>query len=151
MTNVRHEWWNELRHGGMLIAPQFLDELLPELPPLDERAYDRLRAAWLKLDAALHGAGGTDEVRRGFAGELLEGFLGLGGWQKASAVGDQFKATAVTGEHLRPVGSSPIPTVKARCSRLPSTPATPSAAGAASVRTPGWSNSCAAPACRSAC
>ncbi len=33
---------------------------------------------------------------------MLEGFLGLSGWQKASAVGDQFKATAVTGEPLRP-------------------------------------------------
>ncbi len=102
MTAVRHEWWGELRHGGMLVAPQLLDELLPELPPLDERAYDRLRAAWLKLDAALRGPGEIDEARRTFAGELLEGFLGLSGWQKASAVGDQFKATAVGGENLRP-------------------------------------------------
>lgn len=109
MTAVRHEWWGELRHGGMLVAPQLLDELLPELPSLDERAYDRLRAAWLKLDAALHGGGAIDEARRAFAGELLEGFLGLAGWQKASSVGDQFKATAVTGEHLRPNWVLPTP------------------------------------------
>jgi len=102
VTAVRHEWWGELRHGGMLVAPQLLDELLPELPSLDEQAYDRLRAAWLKLDAAMHGGGEVDEARRAFAGEVLEGFLGLSGWQKASAVGDQFKAVAVTGEHLRP-------------------------------------------------
>ncbi len=60
MTALRHEWWGELRHGGMLVAPQLLDELLPELPSLDEQAYDRLRAAWLKLDAALHGGGEID-------------------------------------------------------------------------------------------
>jgi hypothetical protein len=101
-TAVRHEWWGELRHAGMLVAPQLLGELLPELPSLDEQAYDRLRAAWLKLDAVIHGGGEVDEARREFAGEVLEGFLGLNGWQKASAVGDQFKATAVTGEHLRP-------------------------------------------------
>ena len=109
MTAMRHEWWGELRHGGMLVAPQLLDELLPELPPLDERAYDRLRTAWLKLDAALQGAGAIDEARRAFAGELLEGFLGLTGWQKASSVRDHFKATAVTGEHLRPNWVLPTP------------------------------------------
>lgn len=102
MTVVQHGWWGELRHGGVLVAPQLLDELLPELPSLDEHAYDRLRAAWLKLDAALHGGGEVDEARRAFAAEVLEGFLGLAGWQKASAVGGEFKAIAVSGEHLRP-------------------------------------------------
>src|SRR5688572_14833179 len=84
MTAVRHGWWGELRHGGMLVAPQFLDELVPDLPELDERDYDRLRSAWLSLDAAIFGAASIDEARRAFAAQLLEGFLGLEGWQKAS-------------------------------------------------------------------
>src|SRR3954447_7112794 len=102
MTTVRHEWWGELRHGGMLVAPQFLDELIPQLPELDERGYDRLRSAWLSLDAAIYGGGNVDEARRGFATQLLEDFLGLKGWQKASAVASEFKTTAMTGETLRP-------------------------------------------------
>ena len=102
MTTVQHEWWGELRHGGMLVAPQFLDELIPELPELDEYDYDRLRSAWLRLDAALHRGGGLDEARRDFASQVLEGFLGLDGWQKASSVAAEFKATSVTGEALRP-------------------------------------------------
>ena len=102
MTTVRHEWWGELRHGGMLVAPQFLDELIPQLPELDERGYDRLRSAWLSLDAAIYGGGDVDEARRAFATQLLEDFLGLQGWQKASAVAAAFKTTAMTGETLRP-------------------------------------------------
>src|SRR3954451_14191465 len=84
VSGVQHEWWGELRHGGMLVAPQFLDELIPELHELEEYGYDRLRSAWLRLDAALYGGGDLDEARREFAGQLLEGFFGLSGWQKAS-------------------------------------------------------------------
>ena len=109
VTAVKHEWWGELRHGGMLVAPQFLDELIPELPELDEHGYDRLRSAWLRLDAALYGGGDLDEARREFVGQLLEGFLGLDGWQKASSVADEFKATSITGEALRPNWVLPDP------------------------------------------
>lgn len=109
MTAVQHEWWGELRHGGMLVAPQFLDELVPELPALSEHAYDRLRGAWLKLDAALRSGADLDEERRTFAGQLLETFLGLTDWQKAGAVASEFKATSVTGEALRPNWALPDP------------------------------------------
>ena len=109
MSVVRHEWWGELRHGGMLVAPQFLDELIPELPELDEHGYDRLRSAWLRLDAALYGGGGVDEARRSFAGQLLEGFLGLDSWQKASSVAAEFKAISIMGEALRPAWVLPDP------------------------------------------
>jgi hypothetical protein len=102
MTTVQHEWWGELRHGGMLVAPQFLDPLIPVLPELDEYGYDRLRSAWLRLDAVLYGGGDLDEARRDFASQLLETFLGLDGWQKASSVAADFKATSVTGDILRP-------------------------------------------------
>src|SRR4051812_16249881 len=102
VTAVRHEWWGELRHGGMLVAPQFLDELIPQLPELDERGYDRLRSAWLSLDAAIYGGGDVDEARRAFATQLLEDFLGLKGWEKASAGAAGVKTTGMTGEALRP-------------------------------------------------
>ena len=51
MTAVQHEWWGELRHGGMLVAPQLLDELTPDLPAPRPYAYDHLRSSWLRLDA----------------------------------------------------------------------------------------------------
>jgi hypothetical protein len=106
---VQHEWWAELRHGGMLVAPQFLDELIPELPELDEHGYDRLRSAWLRLDAALYGGVDIDEARRFFVGQLLEGFLAVHGWQKASSVTAEFKAISIMGEALRPGWVLPDP------------------------------------------
>lgn len=109
MTAVTHQWWGELRHGGMLVAPQLLDELLAELPELDEHSYDRLRSAWLRLDAALRSGEDLDAARRAFAGQLLEGFLGLAGWHKAGAVSAEFKTTSVTGEALRPDWVLPDP------------------------------------------
>ena len=110
MTAVQHEWWGELRHGGMLVAPQLLHELIPELPALDAYAYDQLRSSWLRLDATFYGGGaGIDQARRSFVAQLLEGFLGLDGWQKASSVAAEFKATSVTGEALRPSWVLPDP------------------------------------------
>ena len=109
MTAVQHEWWGELRHGGMLVAPQLLEELVPGLPELDEYAYDRLRGAWLRFDAALRSGADVDDARRAFAGRLLEEFLGLTGWQKAGSVAPEFKATSVTGEALRPNWALPEP------------------------------------------
>lgn len=99
---ARHAWWGELRHGGLLLAPALLDELLPEERALDERAYDRLRTAWLAFDAALYGAGAIGTARREFARALWEDFLGLRGWERGSAIRPEHKATAATGERLRP-------------------------------------------------
>ncbi len=109
MTAISHEWWSELRHGGMLVAPQMLDELVPGLPELDENGYDRLRSAWLRLDAALYGGVDVEDARRAFVAQLLEGFLGLASWQKASTVAAEFKATSTTGEALRPNWVLPDP------------------------------------------
>lgn len=94
----RHAWWSHLRHGGMLISPSLLDEFFPTVADLDERAYGRLRDAWLRFSAQ----DPTSETSRGFAGEVLERFLGLGGWQKAGNVDDRFKHTSPTGARLRP-------------------------------------------------
>ena len=105
MSEPRHAWWGELRHGGMLVAPAILDGTIGELEALDERAYDRLRAAWLKRIA------GSDRssADREFTSALCEGFLPRTGWEKASAVPLDFKATAMTGEPLRPDWVLPDP------------------------------------------
>lgn len=105
MSAPRHAWWGELRHGGMLVAPAVLDGAIGEVEALDERAYDRLRAGWLKRIA------GSDRTAadRDFTSALFEGYLRLSGWQKASAVDATFKATAMTGEALRPDWALPDP------------------------------------------
>lgn len=89
----------------MLIAPALLDEFFPHLPDLHRRSYERLRAAWL----AAEGASPTDlqAAQRGFVTALLEESLGLDGWQKASGVGDEFKAVSIAGDRLRPSWARP--------------------------------------------
>ena len=110
MSAVQHEWWGELRHGGMLVAPQFLDELIPELPELDEYGYDRLRSAWLRLDAALYAMASTSTRRDDRSSvSCSKGSSRLDGWQKASSVAAEFKATSITGEALRPDWVLPDP------------------------------------------
>ena len=47
------------------------------------------------------------EARRAFVSSLLEETLGLRGWQKASSVADEFKATSIAGEPLRPSWALP--------------------------------------------
>lgn len=99
MSEVRHAWWGELRHGGMLLAPAMLDGLADgEPPPADGRAYEHLRVAWLRRAAADDLAAGRE-----FTGALLEGFLGLkDGWRKGTAVAPELKAVGATGIVLRP-------------------------------------------------
>lgn len=99
MSEVRHAWWGELRHGGMLLAPAMLDGLAGGEPtPADGRAYEHLRVAWLRRAAADDLAAGRE-----FTGALLEGFLGLkDGWRKGTAVAPELKAVGATGVALRP-------------------------------------------------
>ena len=82
----------------MLISPSLLDEFFPEVSDLDERAYGKLRDAWLRFSAQ----DPSSESSRTFTAEVLERFLGLESWQKASNVEDRFKHTSPTGARLRP-------------------------------------------------
>ena len=98
-ADVRQEWWGELRHGGMLLAPALLESTVGDVAPLNERDYERLRLAWLRRTAAA----GEPAADREFIAALLESFLDLrDGWQKASAVSTAFKALATNGAALRP-------------------------------------------------
>ena len=105
MSESTHSWWGELRHGGMLIAPALLEEFYPELPELDRRAYERLRSSWIAAEGSR--APDRQEARRTFVTSLLEGSVGLRGWQKAAAVGEGFKAISVAGDRLRPSSALP--------------------------------------------
>ena len=106
MTAVQHEWWGELRHGGMLVAPQFLDELVPQLPALDDTPTTgsaRLASARrCALRSRRRPRRGAPAVRRPAARRVPR----LAGWQKASPVATEFKATSVTARRSDPTGSS---------------------------------------------
>ena len=97
-TDVRHPWWGELRHGGMLLAPALLDGAIGDLEPLDQHRFERLRLAWLRRIAGADAA-----ADREFLEALLVDFLGLrDGWLKVSAIPPHLKATSASGAALRP-------------------------------------------------
>lgn len=98
MTETAHEWWGQLRHDGVLIAPALLDEFFPALPEVRERDYQRLRDAWLALEARPT----EGDSQRTFVDAVVRGLCGLVGWQKGPQVEDKFKATSPTGQRLRP-------------------------------------------------
>ena len=98
MTETTHEWWGQLRHEGVLVTPQLLDEFFPALPAVRHRDYDRLRDAWLTFEAHAE----ESEARRAFADAVLREFCGLVGWQKGPQVAKAFKAVSPTGQRLRP-------------------------------------------------
>jgi hypothetical protein len=98
VTETAHEWWGQLRHDGVLIAPALLDEFFPTLPDLRERDYQRLRDAWLALEARPD----EGDSQRTFVEAVVRGLCDLVGWQKGPQVEDRFKATSPTGQRLRP-------------------------------------------------
>lgn len=98
MSETVHEWWGQLRHDGVLIAPALLDEFFPALPEVRERDYKRLRDAWLALEARP----AESDAQRAFVEAVVRGLCGLVGWQKGTQVEDSFKATSPTGQRLRP-------------------------------------------------
>lgn len=108
-TQTKHEWWNDLRHGGMLISPALLDEVFAEgvLTPSD-REYSRLRDRYNAFEVWLNK---TSDRERGEATTLhqwldavLEDFLGLPAsqWSKGNQISTDFTVNTIFGERLRP-------------------------------------------------
>ena len=124
------------------IAPRSSTSCYPELPELDERAYDRLRSAWLAADGA-HGAGGRRRRRDApSSSSLLEEFLGLA----RLAEGGRGRATSSRRRRspasaLRPTWVAPDPTDGGASVVVQFDDADRSASVAASALTPG-SSSC---------
>lgn len=103
-----HAWWNDLRHGGLLISPALLEENFPE-GPLEPSffAYSRLRdryttfAAWLEKQQAT--SRGDAEPLHNWLDCVLEEFLGHEKcWHKGPNVPASFSLSNVLGERLRP-------------------------------------------------
>ena len=99
--NARFSWWNNLRHGGLLLDTQRLTELVPEDPPgLSSYDLDRLRRRLTQFQD-------DNEQHRGklvsFVLETICGFARpLGEWYRGSEVSTKWSRRAITGESVRP-------------------------------------------------
>jgi hypothetical protein len=100
--NAEHlQWWNSLRHGGMLLDAQRLSDLVPSLPePLAEYQQDRLRRELTAFRNA------PDEKRSEFVKFVLEKTCGVlpgsGDWYRGSKVETKWTRRGLTGEAIRP-------------------------------------------------
>jgi|GEM_PF-5620818 len=102
-----NQWWADLRHGGMIIAPAVLDETFPSgAAPVNGHPYQKLRDAWNRFDAwrqSRESESGSAERLYEWLDALLEEYLrhSPDQWQKGPQVADQFKAETLAGERLR--------------------------------------------------
>ena len=95
------DWWNSLRHGGLLLDPTRLSSLLSDAPEsLSRYEQDRLRR---RIDQFIDS---PETHRNKFVAFVMEqglAFHGLNGyWQRGSEVSKDWSRKAITGESIRP-------------------------------------------------
>ena len=98
---MKHEWWNSLRHGGLLLDGQRLSELLTDDPaPLisyDQERFRRRISQFLDSPDAHR----SELVR--FVMEVICGFKPpLGLWHRGGDVSKKWTRKTLTGEAVRP-------------------------------------------------
>ena len=102
----KNQWWNRLRHGGLLLSPAVLGEYLSAGPvELESRKYEKLRDSFTIFEANcdVRKKGDNSTLFR-WLDSVFEGLLGYQTplWQKETDIGDRFKVQSATGERLRP-------------------------------------------------
>lgn len=101
-TKTNHlDWWNSLRHGGLLLDPTRLSALIADAPEsLSRYEQDRLRR---RIDQFIDD---PETHRNKFVAFVMEqglAFHGLNGyWQRGSEVSKDLSRKAITGETVRP-------------------------------------------------
>lgn len=101
MSQERFAWWNNVRHGGLLLDAQRLNNLIPEDPnPLDGYTEDRFRrrlTTFQEDPSAEHGK---------FVSFVLEVVCGFsrpaGEWSRGPEVSKEWSQRMMTGESVRP-------------------------------------------------
>ncbi|MFW6114421.1 MAG: Eco57I restriction-modification methylase domain-containing protein, partial [bacterium] len=101
MTEERFAWWNNVRHGGLLLDAQRLNNLIPEDPsPLDGYTEDRLRRRITTFQEDPTAEQGK------FVRFVLEVVCGLsrpaGEWSRGPEVSKEWSQRMMTGESVRP-------------------------------------------------
>ena len=100
--NAEHlQWWNNLRHGGMLLDTQRLSNLIRELPEKpDEYLQDRFRREIITFED------NPDEKRSSFIAFVLEKICKfttpISSWYRGSNVATSWTRRSITGEAVRP-------------------------------------------------
>lgn len=101
MNDDRFDWWNSLRHGGLLLDRPRLESLVPyDRPPLSDFEHDRFRRklAQFQEDRSRHRA---DFI--GYVLETIAGFSsGTGTWSRGSEVKSEWSRLALTGQPVKP-------------------------------------------------
>ncbi len=101
MSDDRFNWWDSLRHGGLLLDTQRLANLIREDPaPLHGFQEDRLRRRIVTFADDPEGSRGE------FVAFVLEAICGFarphGEWLRGSNIPTTWSRRAVTGESIRP-------------------------------------------------
>ncbi|MFH0988480.1 MAG: hypothetical protein V1799_00510 [bacterium] len=103
-----HSWWLDLRHGGMLIAPVLLEEVFPMgfVQP-SEWKVRLLRERFAKFASWWDGEERSESQLKPtheWIEYVFEHFLDLssGKWLKGSQIPDEFTATTILREKIRP-------------------------------------------------
>lgn len=108
MTEDKHSWWSELRHGGMLISPAVLKEIFPDgyVQPANWK-YRILREKYLKFEKWWN-----DENRsktqlaplHSWLDSVFEDFLetNTNQWLKGNEVSPEQAITTLLGERIKP-------------------------------------------------
>ena len=94
-------WWNNLRHGGLLLDLQRLSKLLSSMPSaMPEWQQDRLRREVIAFQNT------PDEKRSAFVAFVLADVCGFSGehgeWHRGSNISSVWTRHGLTGESLRP-------------------------------------------------
>ena len=107
MEDLNFTWWTKLQHGGMIISPAVLKELIPQgyiLPPKQDYYY--LRDHFLKFKS-WHNSTTPDKNLAPlykWLDVLLESFLKLNNehWEKESQIALGFSYQTLIGENIKP-------------------------------------------------
>ncbi len=108
MDDSKYSWWLELQHGGMIISPAVLKELIPEgfeQPP--QRSCNALRDQYLKFKSATENplkSRKTANPNYQWLDSLFENFLELSSalWKKEVNISPDYSYKNIIGENIKP-------------------------------------------------
>ncbi len=104
---IDHDWWNDLRHNGVLISAQVLGEYFTELMIPDPWRYRALRDSYNTFDTWLKTgniSGGQKDALYKWCDIVFENLLGYKSerFLKGNNIPASYSHTAMTGDNLKP-------------------------------------------------
>jgi len=107
--SIKNRWWNELRHGGLLLSPAILEEMFPDGPDkIEENRIEKLYDAYIKyitnVEKFSKDSSKLSESLYSWIDAIFDQFLDVPAtsWLKENKVPDDLKIISSIGEKLRP-------------------------------------------------